>query len=210
MALSARSSAADAKAAAIRLMLHGWGDWAGEGGWSKPRPGDPNPTMRGITLRTLQGLGSLGDLDRDGDVDVRDLLRVDETFAGAIYEGAYWTPIATVADHAPRLAVAVFDGAVQHGPARAVILLQQAIGANPDGVIGRLTLGLLRQALVAHGELGVVARYLGLRVQFYEDIMFDKPHLEENRRGWQSRVNAVAAYLGLPDVWHDGPTGRAA
>jgi lysozyme family protein len=210
MPLSASSSAEEARQAAVRLMLHGWSDWAGEGGWSKPRPGDPNPTMRGITLRTLQGLGSLGDLDQDGDVDVQDLLRVDDTFAAAIYAGVYWTPVAPVADVAPRLAVAVFDGAVQHGPHRAVILLQKAIAANPDGVVGRLTLGLLRQALVAHGELGVVARYLGLRVQFYEHIMLDKPHLQENRRGWQARINAVAAYLGLPNVWHDGPTGRAA
>jgi lysozyme family protein len=210
MPLSASSSADDARQAAVRLMLHGWGDWAGEGLWSAPRPGDPNPTMRGITLRTLQGLGSAGDLDGDGDVDVQDLLRVDDTFAGAIYAGLYWQPVAAVADVAPRLAVAVFDGAVQHGPAQAVKLLQRAVGANPDGVVGRLTVGFLRHALLAHGELGVVARYLGTRIQFYEAIMLATPALQSNRRGWQARVNAVAAFLGLPNMWHDGPPGRAA
>lgn len=187
------------QADALRFVLR----W--EAGWyAGDRPGDPNPTMRGITLRTLQGQGSAGDIDQDGDVDVDDLHHLTEAQAKAIYVGAYWVPSGCdrIARLAPDLAVVVFDAAVQHGSGRAVKLLQRTVSStSQDGLYGRVTEAAIVTALGRMDDRGLCARYLGLRVQFYRDLMQAQPDKAAFEKGWRNRMNDLATCLGLPPVW---------
>ena len=123
---------------------------AEEGGYVN-NPADPGgETKFGISKRSYP------------DLDIINLTR-DE--ASAIYRRDYWQ--ACRCDELPPLiALALFDSAVNVGPARAIKWLQAAVHANQDGVVGDETLGkaqaldpvltaqeLLAQRLAFYGKL---------------------------------------------------------
>ena len=98
---------------------------AQEGGYVD-HPADPGgATNKGITIQTLaQWRGHAVTKD-----DVRNL-SIKE--AGEMYHARYWQ--AVHADDLPAgLDLAMFDYAVNSGPARAIKTLQQALGLTPDG-----------------------------------------------------------------------------
>lgn len=69
-------------------------------------------------------------------LDIRNLTEQD---AREIYLQRYWVPIS--GDQMARgLALLVFDAAVNNGVSRAVVLLQLAVGSEPDGLLGPQTL----------------------------------------------------------------------
>ncbi|YBV94165.1 glycoside hydrolase family 108 protein (plasmid) [Phyllobacteriaceae bacterium JZ32] len=103
-----------------------------EGGYAD-NPGDPGgPTNMGITQRTLSAWeGHTVSPD-----DVRHLTRKEAT---QIYKAEYWEKID--GDELPAgLDYAVFDFAVNSGPARAAMTLQEIVGVPQDGVIGMQTI----------------------------------------------------------------------
>lgn len=68
-------------------------------------------------------------------------LTLDE--AQAIYLRDYWQA-ASCERMPPKIAIAVFDAAVHHGPKTAVKLLQRALKVADDGEYGRITHGTLQ------------------------------------------------------------------
>ncbi|WP_158963896.1 glycoside hydrolase family 108 protein [Chachezhania sediminis] len=110
-----------------------------EGGFVN-HPADPGgATNRGITQATYNGwLKSKG----RGARPVRD---VTDAEVAAIYRVQYWDAIR--GDDLPAgVAYAVFDAAVNSGPARAAKWLQAAVGVAADGVIGMQTLAAAAKA----------------------------------------------------------------
>lgn len=103
-----------------------------EGGYSN-HPDDPGgETMWGITDRVARAEGYTGTM--------RELpLKTAKEIAKA----RYWDS-AGCDELDPRLAFQVFDAVYNGGPA--VKWLQQAVGAEPDGVIGPATRAALKQA----------------------------------------------------------------
>jgi hypothetical protein len=65
--------------------------------------------------------------------------------AQAIYKRDYWQQ-ASCERMPPKIAIAVFDAAVHHGPKTAVKLLQRALKVADDGEYGRITHGTLQSA----------------------------------------------------------------
>ena len=63
--------------------------------------------------------------------------------AQAIYKRDYWQQ-ASCERMPPKIAVAVFDAAVHHGPKIAIKLLQRALKVADDGEYGRITHGTLQ------------------------------------------------------------------
>jgi len=95
-----------------------------EGGyvWHEKDPG--GETNWGISKRSYP------------DVDIKNLT-IDG--AKAIYRKDYWTPIK--GDQMPfEVAFEVFDAAVNHGCNRAILFMQEALGVQQDGLIGKITL----------------------------------------------------------------------
>lgn len=119
-------------------------------------PGDPGgPTVSGLALLTsgIVGLdadhnGKLDfDLDGDGDVDEKDmlLLRSQPEQHREFFRQRYWIPSGAASAPWPWCAF-LYDGAVHHGVAPGVRLVQLAVGAGDDGVPGPNTLAHIRAA----------------------------------------------------------------
>lgn len=111
---------------AIKLVL------AHEGGWAD-HPKDPGgATMKGVTLATFRQFVKPNGTKAD-------LRNITDQQLATVYRKHYWD--AVKADHLPDgLDYAVFDYAVNSGPARAAKHLQAVLGVAQDGVIGATTL----------------------------------------------------------------------
>ena len=82
----------------------------------------------------------------------------------------------------------VFDSAINHGPNRAIKLLQRALGVDEDGICGRNTLAALHEEVVAVGVESVCQQYLNEREAFYDRIIERDPTQAKFARGWGNRV----------------------
>ena len=155
-----------------------------EGGDSKPRPGDPNPTRKGLTQAFYDGLPK----DRFPAKSVFDL--TDEEV-----EDCYlWLWTDARADRLPDLvAIAFFDAAVNLGKHQATKQLQRAVSVLPDGSIGPATLA----AVTATSPKETVVRMLGQRIRFYRQLAERNPDKARWLNGWLNRVTDLQRELGL-------------
>jgi lysozyme family protein len=121
-----------------------------------------------------------------------DIAHLTRQRAEALYARDYWEPIH--GDALPgALALVVFDGAVNHGPVRALQLLQQCLGVTADGIMGPETLHEARRAPVSE----LVPRYLVARLQAYAGLARAWPELHgASLYGWQCRVLRLALEAG--------------
>lgn len=88
-------------------------------------PDDPGgATLDGYTLGTLQGFGRDYDLDRDGDVDVDDLLKLGPAEKEAIARKRYWRGDGLVSQD---VATKVYDIGFNCGVGVGTLVLQRAI-----------------------------------------------------------------------------------
>lgn len=101
--------------------------------------------------------------------------------ARELYARDYWGPAGC--DALPDgVKLQVFDTAVNSGVATAIRMVQKAVGATPDGVLGPLTL----QAVQTMPVPRLVARFNAQRL----DYMADLPTWPTFGRGWARRVAA--------------------
>lgn len=100
-------------------------------------PADPGgATMQGITQRVYDGWR------RRHDLPVRPVRRIAPDEVAAIYRRQYWDAVR--ADDLPDgLDYALFDAAVNSGPAQAAKWLQRTLGVTADGQVGEATLAAL-------------------------------------------------------------------
>lgn len=151
-----------------------------EGGYVD-HPKDPGgATNLGITIGTAKA--NKMDLDRDGDVDKADVKLIKASDAGPVYKARYWDTVR--GDDLPSgVDYAVFDFAVNSGPARAAIYLQEIVGVAPDGKIGALTLAAVAQ----WDSTTLINELCAKRIDFLKCLStwptFGK--------GWSSRVTGV-------------------
>lgn len=111
-----------------------------------------------------------------------------------IYGTDYWRRVR--ASELPlRLALCVFDNAVNTGPPHAVSLLQRTVFTNQDGQFGPKTMLALEQALALHGEQQVETQFLDWAGQFYEQLAGQSPAMAQFLPGWQARVEHLRVYL---------------
>jgi len=148
---------------------------AHEGGYVD-HPSDPGgATNLGITQATLAH-------HRGGPVSKAQVRALTRAEAAVIYRQRYWAAIQ--GDSLPGgVDLLLFDFAVNSGPARAVRMLQRALGVSEDGVVGPQTLAALARADPA----GVVDAVTRQRLGFLQRL----PTWATFGRGWRSRVEAV-------------------
>jgi lysozyme family protein len=112
-----------------------------------------------------------------------DIAALSEADAQAIYRRDYWDKISGDALGYP-LALVTFDAAVNAGPTRAVIWLQQALGVYADGALGKQTL-----AALGSGDADGLARdALARRIDFSARL----PGWSNFGLGWSRRFVALA------------------
>lgn len=135
-----------------------------EGEWNR-NPVDPGGATRWGISQAAHPTVNLDTLTRVGAAD--------------IYRLEYWNVVGC--DRLPEpYRLPVFDGAVQHGIRVAVKLLQQSVGAQPDGIMGPETRGACARA----DWRPVVAEYLARRVRLYAI----QPGFDTFGFGWLRRV----------------------
>lgn len=147
-----------------------------EGGYAD-HPDDPGgATMKGVTQRTYDAWRRARNLPR------RPVREIDDDEVTAIYRAQYWDAVR--ADDLPRgVGYAVFDAAVNSGPAQAARWLQRAVGATVDGVVGVETLAAARKA----EPTATIDSICDQRVRFMRRLR----HYETFRIGWELRVSEV-------------------
>ena len=103
-----------------------------EGGYVDDARDPGGATKFGITLAVLrEALGRTASAE--------DVSALTEAEAADIYQRRYWAPM-RCGELPAGLDLVAFDTAVNMGPGTAVRLLQAAVGAEPDGVVGPKTL----------------------------------------------------------------------
>lgn len=148
-----------------------------EGGWAD-HPQDPGgATMKGVTLETFRKFVKPG-------ASKADLRKITDAQLAQVYRKHYWDAIK--ADQLPDgLDYAVFDYAVNSGPARSAKHLQAVLGVAQDGVIGPATLAAASRQPVAD----VIKALCAKRMTFLRGLKtwgtFGK--------GWERRVTGVRA-----------------
>jgi lysozyme family protein len=145
-----------------RLIGHEGGYVSAEQAAARHDPG--GETKYGITKRDHPG---------------EDITNLSLVRAKAIYLKEYWGPAGC--DSVPDTAkFDLFDMAVNSSPRAAAKALQRAVGTNPDGVIGPVTL----QALGAMHPARFVARFNAQRLI----LMAGLANWKDSGRGWALRV----------------------
>lgn len=144
-----------------------------EGGYvDNPRePG--GATNMGITLRTLSAWFG-------HPVSKSDVLHLTKLTAYDIYKSEFWNKIN--ADALPAgLDYALFDFAINSGPARAARTLQEIVGATQDGIIGASTLS----AINSRSPVAVITALCERRKQWLSSLTT----YSHSGRGWFARVD---------------------
>jgi lysozyme family protein len=140
-----------------------------EGDFSDHADDPGGKTRYGVTEAVAREAGYRGDM-RELPLDL----------AKRIYLEKYWKPI-RADDLPPGIRYAVFDGAVNSGPAQATRWLQRALGVEADGVIGPQTLA----AAYAQDMNALRLRILAQRLRFMASL----PNWPAFSRGWARRIS---------------------
>lgn len=112
-----------------------------------------------------------------------DIANLTEQRAAFLYHRDYWRAVRSH-ELPTGIALAVFDGAVQHGTVTAARLLQEVLGAKVDGIIGPKTLLAARQA----DTEWLIARYVLRRARLYARIQAKDPAQAVFIEGWFNRL----------------------
>lgn len=149
-----------------------------EGGWSND-PRDPGgPTMDGVTQHQY-------DLWRIAHQQPTQSVRlIAQVELATFYRSWYWTPIC--GDSLPAgVDYMVFDCAVNSGPRRASIILQQSVGVVPDGQIGAHTLS----AVASMRPKDIISEFTLKHIEFLRTLS----GYAHDGRGWSARCASVQA-----------------
>lgn len=163
-----------------------------EGGYVNHRNDPGGATNWGISLRFLRDNKeyNLGDVDKDGDLDEKDIRDLSVMSARSIYSNYFWKPFSYNRINSTLVATKIFDMAVNMGPTQAHKLVQRAVNTlspNPlvvDGQFGPKTLAAVN-SLDPETIRDQIRKY---QLGFYEQIIKANPKLEVFRNGWTNRT----------------------
>jgi len=164
---------------------------AHEGGFSNHGADPGGATNYGISLRWLKSEGMYGDLDDDGDVDIKDILAIDVGHATRIYRDKWWNKYHYDRVIDCEVATKVFDMSVNMGAAQAHKLAQRALNSlggrlDADGIVGPITLSAINTAEPSN----LLDALRDEQKRFYLSLIKHRPSLAVFKRGWIKRASA--------------------
>jgi lysozyme family protein len=146
-----------------------------EGGWSE-HPADPGgATNQGITIETFRH-------HFGAERTKQDLREIAPWQVRYIYRYGFWLPC-RCDELPPGVDLAVFDGAVNSGPARSVKWLQSVVGTRQDGIIGPLTL----QRVSVPDPRDIILDLCDVRMRYLRRLST----WQVFGRGWERRVTDI-------------------
>lgn len=108
-----------------------------------------------------------------------DIKNLSEEQAKEIYYKDYWVKIG-LEQLNPKLALQVFDAAIQHGASTAIKLLQRLLGIKDTGVINNE----LTEAIKFENQETLIFRYIAKRLEYYTSIKTFSLY----GKGWVNRM----------------------
>ena len=118
------------------------------------------------------------------DVSEKEMRNLTPTMVASLYKRKYWD--ACRADElVSGLDYCVFDVAVNSGVGRAIKLLQQTVGATPDGGYGSITAALVKEA--EKDAEKIISLFSSRRLEFLESLKA----FPTFGKGWSRRVAKV-------------------
>jgi lysozyme family protein len=162
-----------------------------EGGYVN-HPKDPGgATMKGITQATYNAWR------RTRALAYRAVAYIRSEEVEEIYRRRYWQAVEgdTIASISEDLAVALFDFAVNSGPARAVKCLQRSALVTADGVIGPKTIVALCDA-VKKDRRQFLRSFIATRENYMRSLKRGRMW-KTFGRGWLARLNALRREVGV-------------
>jgi lysozyme family protein len=118
-----------------------------------------------------------------------DIQNMTKDRAAFLYRRDYFLP-ALCAVSPPRIAVAMFDAAVNSGTQSAIKFFQMAAGLTPDGIAGSKTLSFLA-TLTDKNSLEFCNPLISSRLQFDSTL----PFAERFLIGWERRIIDLCFYV---------------
>lgn len=152
-----------------------------EGGFVNHPADRGGATNMGITIKTLSDW-------RGAPQTVENVRQLTLDEAIEIYQKKYWDR-ARIGQLPPFLRYAVYDFAINAGPRRAVLTLQDLCGARRDGVAGPKTREALEEKIASDGPQKVLEEYLERRLAFFQKIIDRNPSQSVFKEGWFNRVH---------------------
>ena len=157
-----------------------------EGGYNNKVNDKGGATNYGISLLFLKGVKE--DLNHDGKVDYLDIKGLKQAEAEKLYFKHFWRALYDELKY-ERLAIKLFDTAINMGHFKAHSLLQRAIKAMgsviiEDGDIGPKTLGLVNK----YAENQLLDTYCKVQDAYYKAIIKNNPSQAEFAKGWANRA----------------------
>lgn len=154
---------------------------AREGGFSNHPADRGGATNKGITQAVYDEWRVRHGYNRQPVVGIY----IDEV--EAIYRENYWNKVQAFQLAEP-LDLAVFDAAVNSGPARAARWLQAAVGVKQDGMIGPQTIAAVHDMTEKVGAKELARAVTQLREQFIYDLIERDPSQVVFGKGWANRL----------------------
>ena len=159
-----------------------------EGGFVNHKYDRGGATNKGVTLKVWQKLGF--DNDKDGDVDLQDLILITDNQATQIMAKGYWDD--WQADKIENQAVAntLVDFAWGSGTKTSILLIQRLLGLKADGVVGQQTLKALNTA----NPKDLLEKIYAFRINFLKSIVQRNATQKVFLKGWLNRMNDLINY----------------
>jgi lysozyme family protein len=159
-----------------------------EGGLNNEKNDSGQITNMGISLSFIQSIHD--DVNHDGKVDSNDIITLTLQEAEDIYFNNFWRPAYDVLP--ARVAIKVFDVAVNTGVGRANMFLQKslnALGSNigVDGLLGQQTINECNK----YTDVQILTEYCSIQKAYYEAIVANNPSQSIFLNGWISRSEFV-------------------
>jgi lysozyme family protein len=155
----------------LKLML------AHEGGFVNDPRDSGGMTNLGVTKRVWEEW-----LGRP--VSEKEMRALTPTMVTPLYKRKYWDAI-RADELVDGVDYCVFDVAVNSGTGRAIKLLQQTVGATPDGGFGVITMALVKK--MSHEPNTLIELYCAKRLEFLQSLR----NFETFGKGWSRRVAEV-------------------
>lgn len=146
-----------------------------EGGLTDDANDPGGITNYGVCLRFLQSVDPKATRD--------DIIHMTPEKAKQLFYDHFW--LKCKCDQLPdKIAMVVYDTAVNTGCSQSIKFLQRALSIQDDGIIGPQTLSEASHCNVE----GCVWDFLRYRAMFYENLANKKPSLKCFLKGWLNRV----------------------
>lgn len=177
---------ADFSKAISMIMAH-------EGGLVNNKNDPGEITNFGISLKFLKSHIE-EDVDKDGDIDAQDILKLTREQAVHIYKTQWWDKYNYGAILDQTIATKIFDFAVNMGASKAHSLMQTSLNnafslkLSCDGVLGPATIHTINCIHDGDEEQILITEYCNTVWSFYQSLIRKNPKLKVFEKGWKNRA----------------------